>query len=200
MPALVINNTVQLRLIWSLAGAPFAVNVFHGIKEIGFSTVSQDGTNQLAADLKTRFLASALKPQIHTSVALTQVGLRDLNGPNQPEFISAVTAAAGTATGDLLPLNVALCTTLRTAKAGASYRGRTYMTGYTEGNSTGGLPGQTIRDNTVAWVQDVKAAMDTAGLTMSVASRKLGISTEVTTILSRDQVWDTQRRRIIPGI
>lgn len=200
MPAVVIDNTVQMRLIWSLSGAPFAVNVFHGIKEQPLSVVTQDGVNQLAADLKTRFLAGAMRTQINTAVSLTQVGLRDLDGPNNPEFISAVSSAAGTATGDLLPLNVSLCTTLRTAKAGASFRGRTYMTGYGEGQSTNGLPSQAVRDNTVAWIVDVQAAMDTAGLDMSVASRKLGTSEAVTLIISRDQVWDTQRRRIIPGI
>jgi hypothetical protein len=58
----------------------------------------------------------------------------------------------------------------------------------------------TVGPALVDWLEDVQAALDTAGLELAVASRKLGVSNPVTGIQVRDLRWDTQRRRIVPGI
>lgn len=200
MPSLIINNTVQMRLVWAHSGTPFAVNVLHGIKDVGISSPTQDGVNALFEDLKTRFSTASIRSQINSSISLASVGLRDLNTANEPEFVSTGAPVAGSGSVELLPLNIAACATLRTSKAGPSYRGRFYMTGYTEGMSSAGMMAATVGPALVAWLEQVQTAMDTAGLGLAVASRKLGVSNAVTAIQVRDNRWDTQRRRIVPGI
>lgn len=200
MPALVVDNTVQIRLIWALNTVDTAVNVYHGIKKDVFSSVDQAAVDDLKNQIVTQFNASTFKTAINQNWSLARVGIRDLNTANQPEFISGVTGAAGTFTSELLPLNVALCVTLRTGKAGTSYRGRTYLGGWTEGGSTGGVAAANQVTAATDWVTRLQSAFSTAGYDLAVASRKLGKSEKVTSIQTRNNVWDTQRRRIVPGI
>lgn len=200
MPAVVIDNTAQVRIVWSKAGEPFAVNVLHGVKDFPLEAVDQADVDNLAAALATRVGATSYS-QISNQIKISQVGIRDLDTPNNPEFIKGVAAnVGGSGTAELLPLNVAACVTLRTNRAGASYRGRTYLTGWTEGASASGVMNQITADQAVLMVTAFKNAMKDAGFTMSIASRKLGTSEPVTSIVSRDLTWDTQRRRIVPGI
>lgn len=200
MPALVIDNTVQFKLTWLLGGVPTGINVMHGIKKVPLSVVTQTGVNDLFTDIKAKLAASTMKAQLGNGVTLGSCSLRDLNAPNQPEYISTGAASPVVATTELLPLNVALCCTLRTDKAGASYRGRYFQGFWSEGGSANGVATTAVTAALAAWVTNLQTALDTAGLTMSVASRKLGISNAVTAIIVRDTRWDTQRRRIVPGI
>lgn len=200
MAALVVNNTVQIRLIWQLSGSDFAVNVMHAIKDNPLGTADQGAADALAADLQALYVPSAMRGLIHPTVALARVGVRDLDTPNNPEFLAPLTGTTGNAATDILPLNVALCCTLRTDRAGGSYRGRYYQTGFTEGNNTAGLAGPTVVTGLQDWVTRIQTAMGDNGYQLSVASRKLGESNAVTSIIVRDNRWDTQRRRIVPGI
>ena len=203
MPSIVLNNTVQVRVTWNLSGVPFAVNVLHGIRDDPISAIDAAKAQNLADALVTRFtgMSAGAKSAMNSNVTLGSVGLRDLNTPNNPEHIAAP-APTFTFAGasELLPLNVAACVTLRTAKAGASYRGRVYLTGFGEGSSTAGNMSAAAQAGATEIVTAMSAALDDVGLTMSVGSRALGLSTAVTTILCRDSRWDTQRRRITPGI
>lgn len=203
MAAVVVDNTCQVRITWSNSGTPFAVNVCHGIKDDPLASIDAAKAQSLANAMSTRFAAmsGATKNALRNTITLSQVGIRDLNSANNPEYIATpATAFAYTGISELLPLNVAACVTLRTAKAGASYRGRMYITGWGEGVSTEGVMAATATTGAVEIVNAVKAALKDAGLTMSVASRKLGKSSQVTSVLSRDNRWDTQRRRIVAGI
>ncbi len=142
-------------------------------------------------------------------------------------FIDTGGPVVGTATGDALPRGTALCVTLRTARAGRSYRGRTYLGGFGEGdNDTDASASSTLVTLGVAFLTAVQAAMAASGWQMAVLSRpaeaysttktithadgsttvdtkshpsRPGFGTAVTSITARNDVWDSQRRRSAPG-
>jgi hypothetical protein len=176
------------------------VNVLHGIKQVGFGTNVQDVATGLASDLGDFWSPSTLRPMIGTTVALSEVGIRDLNEANQAEYNATTSLAGGSATGPLPP-GVAMCCTLRTAKAGKSYRGRYYQGGFTEGyNDATGQANAAVATALEEWVTDLQEAFNGRQMTLAVASRTLGTSEPVTAVQVRDRVWDTQRRRAVAGI
>lgn len=206
MPALVVPNAAQMRLIWSLSGQLYALNVL-GVVNAGSVAITQALTNTIGAAIKTGFSTSALLAFTNTAVALANIGLRDIRTANSAEFIDTGAAVSGSQSGDLLPPQTALCVTLRTAFAGRSFRGRCYIPGAGElGNDTLGTSNNVSVH--VAFLTAVKAALVSSSLDLGVISRPrpgavppyAGFITPVTSIVVRDAVWDTQRRRAIPGI
>jgi hypothetical protein len=208
MPALVVPNTVQVRLIWIAAGTEFAVNVLH-FRNATSVTVDQTLANNLALDVKSAWdTAVALGTVINSTTGISRITVRDLNTANQPEFGATVTAALGSGTSEILPRQVSLVVTLRTALAGRSFRGRVYVPGFTElaNDSTGRATAlaQSVAD---AIVRNVRANFSIRGLLMGVVStrtnklpRPTNIITDVTSLSVRDGVWDNQRRRNVVGI
>lgn len=207
MPQLVVPNAAQMRLIWSLSGQLYALNVL-GVVNAGSVAITQALTNTIGAAIKTSFTSSTHGAAVSTLVSLANVGLRDIRSANTAEFIDTGGAVAGTATGgDLLPPQTALCITLRTAQAGRSFRGRVYLPGYTELSN---IVTGTINNPApaVTFITGIKSALTANGLDLGVLSRpaptavppRFGFITVVTSIVARDSVWDTQRRRAVPGI
>jgi hypothetical protein len=195
-----------MRLIWSIGGQLYALNVM-GVVNAGALAITQALTNTIGTAIKTTFTSTSFDDQLHESVALQNIGLRDIRTPNQPEFIDTGAAVPGSDPGDVLPLQVAFCITLRTALAGASWRGRVYLPGFAEvfNTDTGNVASA---GGAVNFVSGIKSNLISNGLDLGVISRpndtvdppKLGWITTVTSIVARDLVWDTQRRRAIPGI
>lgn len=158
-------------------------------------------------NLWTSNLASLCPP----STGYTGLTLRDLRDQGQPLVPSAATEALGTATGiDTLPRQLAACLTLRTNRAGRAFRGRSYWTGFGEAaNGTDNRYSATMVTGINAFAAGYRVAMSTGGLTLAVAHRPtvfdastglpiapgLGFITDVTTVSSRDTIWDSQRRR-----
>lgn len=195
-----------MRLIWSLGGQLYALNVM-GVVNSGAVAITQALTNTIGTAIKSALTSSGLGSGVHTTVALANVGLRDIRTANQAEFLDSGAAVAGTLTGDLLPPQVALVVTLRTAQAGRSFRGRVFLPGFGEGvNSAAGV--STSVAGPPAFVAAIKSSLITSGLDLGVIHRPTasplpvtsGFITPVTSIVLRDAVWDTQRRRAIPGI
>lgn len=208
MPELIVPNAAQMRLVWALSGQLYALNVL-GVVNTGAVVINQALTNAVAADIKAAFTSSAHADDISTTITLASIGLRDIRSAAQPEFIDTGGAVAGTMALELLPPQTALCVTLRTALAGASYRGRVYLPGFAEGsNTTGGVAVGAVLAPAVAFVAAIQDALAEVGLDLGVLSRpnddvvpaKPGWITPVTSIVVRDAVWDTQRRRAVPGI
>lgn len=206
MAQLIVPNAGQLRLIWSLGGALYALNVL-GVVNTGAVAITQALTNTIGTAIKSALTSSTLGANIHTTVALANVGLRDVRSANTAEFLDSGGATAGTATGDVLPPQTAIVVTLRTAQAGRSFRGRVYLCGFAEAsNATGGT--SALGTAPVGFVTAIKSALVTSGLDLGVLSRpaplaappRAGFITPVTSIVMRDTVWDTQRRRAVPGI
>ena len=195
-----------MRLVWALGGSLYALNVM-GVVNTGAVAITQAITNTIGTAIKSALTSSGLGALIHTSVTLANIGLRDIRTANTAEFLDTGGATAGTSAGDFLPPQTAFVVTLRTAQAGRSFRGRVYLPGYGEGaNAVTGTIGSATQS--VAFVTAVQAALVTNGLNLGVLSRpaplatpaRAGFITPVTSIVARDLVWDTQRRRAVPGI
>jgi hypothetical protein len=223
---LIIANGVLVRLIWTAGGTTQMINVFGG-QVTGSFTNSQSIANTVGAAVKAALASSGFGAKLATSTSLSAVGIRDVRTPSNAEYIDVSGPAAGTATGDTLPPSTALAITLRTAKAGQSYRGRTFFGGFTEAwNGPGGAADATVGTTGVAFVTAIQSALNTSGITLSVASRpapqiqttttytysdgstkttthlqhsRVGQMTPVTAILARNLIWDSQRRRAAPG-
>lgn len=214
MAALVITNAALVRLIWTLNGTQYAVNVM-GALNTGPATFNQALANSLGAAIKSSFTSSGWGARVSSDVALAAVGVRNIDQANQAEFVDNGVAVAGTGATDPLPPQTALVITLRTALAGPSFRGRIYLPGACEGESdTNGTCTAAAAANAASWVNTIASNMLANGLTMAVLSRpraaatipaktitaKGGFATAVNAIVNRDLVWDTQRRRAAAGI
>jgi hypothetical protein len=208
MAQLVVPNAGQMRLIWALGGQLYALNVL-GVVNSTAVNITQALTNTIGAAIKTAFTSSAHAASISTTVTLANVGLRDIRTANQAEFLDSGAAVAGTQALELLPPQTALCITLRTASAGPRFRGRVYLPGFTEGdNVAGGITNSATSTPAVAFVAAIQAALVAQSLNLGVIHRptadplpvSAGFITTVTSIVCRDLIWDTQRRRAVPGI
>jgi hypothetical protein len=217
-----VDGGAEVRLLWSLNGQ-LAVNVFHARVGAGI-TINQGTADRLGAAYKTDITGTAGQLAMATTTRLEKVGLRDLRTDKNPEFLDAGPAVVGTAVGDPLPNHVALVVTLKTGKAGRSYQGRSYISGFSEShNSATGTADQTAQDGANNIVGAMFTTMLTESLTMTVLSREFeqttivktvvhadgrpdtvttrsypargDVMTDVTDILVRDAQWDTQRRR-----
>lgn len=200
MAPLVIPNAVLVRLIWAQGGTPYAVNVY-GATKSGAVTVDQNFANALSTSVKTEVAASGLFANISNTVTHLSTSVRDISQPNRPEYTGNAAPTAGTDAGNLLPPQVAFCITLRTDLAGKSYRGRSYLPGFTVAHTTAtGAATAGLQTNAIAFVNAVKAAMTANNLTMAVLSRQLLSAAAVTLVQSRNANFETIRGRAIAGI
>lgn len=217
----VIPNCIQVRLLW-VYGGQGGVNVLHG-QAAGGVVVNQALAETLGGAIKTSF-GTTIGPNLATTASLVRIGVRDMRVANSPEFLDTGAAVVGAGTGDMLPPNVALNVTSRTAKSGKSFRGRTYFSGFTEAHSdTNGAADTVASTSALNFMNGIKNAMTASQLTMAVASRpsELVIVTRTTThtdgttstktlsttkakaggvepitgLFSRTAAWETQRRR-----
>lgn len=225
MPSLVVPGAVQVRLLWSIQQSGSMINVIGGQKLAG--TVNQATADQLGAAIKSAFTSGLFSTHISGQVFLGAVGLRDISSANLAEFLDSGTAVGGTATDDELPSGNALVITLRTAKAGQSFRGRIYLGGFSEAsNGATATVDPAVVTDSVNFVQAISSAMTASGFKLAVVSRPSDITQEVTTIThangsvdtitknvkprpggvepvtlieARNAIWDSQRRRSAPG-
>lgn len=214
MAALVIAQGVLLRLVWTLSGAPYAVNVL-GATNPTAQAINQALVNTVGAAIKAALSTSGMAAELSTTVSLSTVGLRDINAPNKAEFLHTTGAVAGSNAAAILPPQTALVGTWRTDGAGPSFRGRTYFPGFTEaGNEPGGIASSAVVQAVGEFMGNIFTIMNTNSLPLAVLSRprdaatipartieaKAGFATPITLLLVRDSTWDTQRRRATAGI
>lgn len=200
MASLVVPNACQVRFVWTASGVPFALNVL-GARKVGAVTVNQALANSLGAAIKSAFTSGTLDSRLHSSIALASVGIRDISAANLPEFMEAGAPAPGTGATGLLPPQVALCATLRTNRAGKSYRGRYYQCGWDQSSNTAsGASVAAAGTDLAAFLSACVTAFTNASLAMCVISRTLLTTTDVNLVQVRDAQWDTIRRRAVPGI
>jgi hypothetical protein len=195
MPPLVIPDCVQAVIKWEFNTTPWAVNVLH-YTDSTFPTINQAVADAFAADVGAAWDASGIGPLTADEWRINGVSVRSIDVANQPP-IDAALVRTGTATGDALSPQLAVCITLRTALAGRSFRGRVFVPGGAEGDNAadGSITGAygTACRNFVNALTDFTSGTDTFGLV--VASRTLADKNLVTAVVQRDSVWDIQRRR-----
>lgn len=161
----------------------------------------------LFTGIKSNFNAGGLTPLLAPTTSFAGVSLRDMRTTNNAKVDSTGAALVGTAATDALPRQIAACLTVRTAKAGKSYRGRMYVPGFAEiASDASGLmtaPTKTALDAIAAALVNTYAV---SGIPLVVWHRpvmdlsdcsvvKPGSIENATQIVCRDTRWDTQRRR-----
>jgi hypothetical protein len=112
-------------------------------------------------------------------------------------------ATNGSAMGDVLPLNVALCITLYTASRGRSGRGRVYLAGLDEGHITDGYFTASATQLGLDYVNGIMGVALGVGWTLVIRSVQqdgvpltTAVTRPVTTVAVRDNKVATQRRRV----
>lgn len=143
---------------------------------------------------------------LNTTLITIGSSVRDIGvTPNRIVAATPLTQV-GTTAGEALPANVALVTTWRTAFAGRSFRGRTYLGPSQETMNNGGIPNaatvatiQTAATNLIAAINGV------AGLRLGVFSLRrtqppaslspFNATEPVISAVARSK-WNTQRRRL----
>lgn len=171
-------------------------------------------TNGSATDADVPAMLTAIKA-FYTAIAsfylnttLITIGssVRDISvTPNRIVAATPLTQA-GTTAGEALPANVALVTTWRTAFAGRSFRGRTYLGPSQETMNNGGIPNaatvstiQTAASNLITGIQatpTLRLGIFSLRRTQPPFSLTPFAATEpVTSAVARSK-WNTQRRRL----
>lgn len=205
----VIPNAMTMTLNWSGETRTWS-NVIGCMGAPTLPTIDQTLANALMTALGSQANFVVLLGQLAPTVVLESVSIRDISAPNRAEFTSTSTPLAGGGTGDPLPLNVASCVTLRTAGAGKRFRGRIYFSGFTEAaNDATGRMSTAAFNASTSGAQGIFAAVAAHGLQMAVLGRPRaavtipavsrpaldGIATAVSGLVTRDQKWESQRRR-----
>lgn len=206
--ALVVSNAAVLTLRWTNVGIPSS-NVI-GVSKPPGVVVTQALANTVGAAIKSGFATSGLNTHMGASTGLQYVGLRDISTEGQPEYLDEGVVVIGTALTDTLPPQTALVVSVRTARSGASYRGRIYLGGFVEtDNGSNGQALQPAADAAVGFVDAIGDALSASGMQLAVLSRpreattipareiaaKGGWVTPATVVEVRNLLWDTQRRR-----
>lgn len=199
MAPVVIPGTLQIQLIWNLGTAFLGMNVLNALIGAG-PTVDQTMSNAIADLAEAAHTGSPLATLQPTTVTLASTRIRDIRTANNPQLETLI-GSAGTSTADLLPRGNALVVTSRTARAGGSFRGRTYVPGFSE--SAAGADGRASATAMTAaseFLTNFQNSMGSNAWPLAVASTKLAVSTPITIFVTRNNVWDRQWRRATRGV
>lgn len=208
-PPRIIANCGQLTLNWSGPSRTWR-NVYGVIGNPTLPVFDQTLANALFTGISSVFGTSGLGPLLSDLAILESITIRDLHVANSAPITSTGTPVGGGGTGDMLPLNTAAVVTLRTAFAGKSFRGRSYITGFTEAvNDVNGRISTAANTAAVAFVQGIVGQLTLHGMGMAVLSFPrdaktipaktrpafAGMGNTVTGLQARTTKWNSQRRR-----
>ena len=198
MPPVVVPQAVLLSCRGSVLGQPWAnvigVNVLPGGG--GGLLLDQAVADEFGAVVRGFY--DGLTPLLSTQWSLTEVVVQDLQSASAPSYEASITPVTGTISSDPLPPNMAVCCTHRTGLRGRSFRGRTYLAGWTEQalDSTGQLTAAYAPAIEGEWA-DFRTALgtvDAGGMVQAVVSRTLATATPVVDTIV-DLQFDHQDRR-----
>lgn len=195
-----IPNAVKVTIEFTLAGQTVVLTftVSKGSPFSGADLISVANIFESWRDTNLRTLQS------NTCVG-SRIVVVDLSSQFAPSYeLPIVTNAAGTATGDAYPNNVANVVSLLTTLRGRAFRGRSYMVGMAESWGSGSsilVVTATLLANTYNALQ---TSLTGSGMSLAVGSRQLngvpraiGVATPVSSFRV-DTILDSQRRRL-PG-
>ncbi len=191
-------NGVEVVIKGSQEGIP-VVNVHH--INVGATPTPTDLDN--IRNIYSTWMTGTVLVGLHNTYTLNSITAKDIEVADGPEStIAFTTGNVGTVGGDPTPANAAIVASLRTARTGRSFRGRTYF---------GAIPDNQLADPhnvltsyagaVAGWVDTLITALDTAGYALSVLSRVAAGVLRVTGLLSEvvqvitDTKVDSQRRR-----
>lgn len=186
--ALPSGDVAQVSVWVQFTGTPTAAQALARFQTNVVDTIWPAG----AGGIKASFSAGTILNNVQTRV------IDDVSG-GVVSTASAAYSRAGTGAGNSLPPEVSVCVSLRTDRAGASYRGRVYLPAPIVGNNTStGRLDTTAQTTLTTQIANAFIAMN-ADVTYTsaqvvVRSRLHQTSREVQSIDIGD-VFDAQRRR-----
>lgn len=195
MPSFIVPNGAQVRIRWGFSGAP-GMNVI-GATGSGTGTITQATADSLDSAIKAAWASSGYQALCPGSTTLDYVGIRATNDATNAEFIGSGAPEAGDSIGsDALPRGASVVVTMRTAKAGKSYRGRVYLGGWDESaNAAGAAIASGALTAANAFITAIGTALAAQGMQLAVLSNTVHLATPVTSHLVRNAGWGSQRNR-----
>jgi hypothetical protein len=205
MPPVYTPNTVQAELVYSLHSQV----VENTLSFEGASTPAAADMQELATALAA-WWTSGVAPYVSGELGLTRVDIRGLEASASASYSHPILpVSTGTINDHALPGNCALCVSFRTALSGRSFRGRNYVPGITEGNTSGSTIAAANANGIALAYNNLQTYLNTNifGLAWTWvvvstrsgnADRASGVTTPVTSAILVDYVVDSQRRRL-PG-
>lgn len=198
MPFVPIADTAQVEIRATLLGVPVEnVQYFQKEPPAPFDAAELEDLTEAIAD---GWLTHVM-PELASNYTLREVYARALDSDSAPTATTPVVPPVdGSQTGEALPGQNAIVVTFRTAKTGRSYRGRNYICGITEGQSSGNsMTSGAFADLQAAWAA-YEAAVESAGYVQVVASRQhngivTGTAETKTSSVFRENKYRTQRGR-----
>lgn len=213
-----VPQGAEVKLVWQHNGVDAALNILHFGHDVG-AVMNQAKADAIATLVRAQFsTAGGLASQVNTAVSLARIESRHMDALSDPWFVGAGAAVPGTSTANPLPAATSFVVTLRTGLRGRSYNGRVYIWGLTEdvNDAAGGitaLGAETCRAfialimtnmaSTQQWDLGVLSRWTTpptAPPGTPPTERQPPLLTPVTAVVFKDQRWDVQRRRAVPGI
>jgi len=205
-----IPDACKVMPVWTNGAGKSVRNVLYA--NCGPSTaITATLAEQVRAALVARSEFTALLAHIAPTVAFAAIELQDVRDVHLPVVRSSGTAVAGTSTGIELPDEVALVTTFRTNSIGPGHRGRMYQPGWASsalgaGNTATAAAVTALGNwsNAIAQVVGVQIGALSLGLQERQAyTGSTGTShphrdahlEAISSIIVRDNHWDSQRRR-----
>lgn len=209
----IIPNACRVRINWTLDNGKVAHNILYA-QWTGTPALSPTLADSVKTQLTTGATWTALAGQLSPVVALSSVTLTDCRAAVGTDQTSISAPSPGTGTGNPLPAEVAGVITLKTANRGPSGRGRIYVTGFPAAASVGtaGVMSAALvtaltnwaTTNLMAGIQSAigqlvlglpARAAYTSAITGRAFPARAATTVPVTSALSRDNHWDSQRRR-----
>jgi hypothetical protein len=211
-----VPSTIQINLKGNSGGSS-TWEMVHYVDGIASGSMSQTLADGIAAVFATARSSSGLTGLLWTGWSLTSAVFTELSTQTGLQFTSAVANGVGTSSADPLPAQNAALINWHTALRGRSYRGRTFVPGFTETDSGGGLT-STLVTALTSYAGDLISGINSylAGsgdlvvvsrfsgthlesgpggqLLRRPTPRVTGLSTPIT-IATVDNAWKTQRRR-----
>lgn len=208
MPFVPVANTVEVELRMLLDSQHIENTLYFNMG----GAPDPDQMNDLGNALIT-WWEDQYSTQASTSLELREVVVTSLQSATAPQIsVAPAVSAFGDLSSPVLPSNVSLCLSLRTASRGRSFRGRNYFAGLTESQ----VSGNTVSDPTVDALIDIYDLLRVTPVhdsgehcvvsrfsgvdpvTHRPIPRVAGINTLVTSVIVVDKTIDSMRRRL-PG-
>lgn len=200
MPFVPTANTLKCLLKYNWANQTVVQDLWFRFPAPPTSTNRSD----LATAMHT-WWTNQIKPYLCDNYGLFEVDVIDMSTQNGPVTTLTLTSPeVGGDTGDSVPLNAALCISLRTASRGRNFRGRNYVGGIplssvpTPGTFATGIVGNIL--TAFSWFM---TPANVAGATWEVVSwyfqkaiRATAVVTPITAVTA-DTLIDSMRRRLI---
>lgn len=199
-PFVPFSTGMQVNIRWTLQGEPIEMVLGFDYGTVGFADAAPLVWGRLDS-LWDDIRGIASPAMVSTDTYMVDLTNQFAGSASFGPFSSP----AGSTSGLVKPNNVAFVITHRTAARGKSFRGRSYIAGWTDSTVTGNYLGVAYADGLAASFNSMRTDLALDDIKFCVLSRRIngawrenGVATPVTLSLYRDLALDSQRGRL-PG-